>query len=58
MSGVSQWFWSLTTLACLVWYATITFFVAYRGAIDIRDMLRSLRQGDLGEEHDAPDSTH
>lgn len=56
MSGASHWFWSLMALACLVWYSTITFLVAYRGAIDIRGMLARLRQGHLDEEPDESDS--
>lgn len=58
MSGASHWFWSLTALACFVWYSTITFLVAYRGAIDIRGMLARLRQGHFDEEKDESDSAH
>jgi hypothetical protein len=50
MSAAAHWFWGLTTLACLVWYSTITFLVAYRGVIDIRGMLGRLRQGQLDDE--------
>ena len=42
-------FWGILTLAVLVWYSTITVYVAVRGAVDIQHMLRSLRDG-----HDAP----
>lgn len=35
-------FWRVLTYACLVWYATITVYVAVRGAADIRTMLNSL----------------
>lgn len=34
--------WFLLMLACLVWYSTITVYVAIRGALDIRSMLRRL----------------
>lgn len=34
--------WFVLMLACLVWYATITVYVAIRGALDIRSMLRKL----------------
>jgi hypothetical protein len=39
-------FWGLVTLAVLVWYSTITVYVAIRGAADIKVMLRNLKQGD------------
>jgi hypothetical protein len=38
----NHWAWGLLTLACLVWYSTITVYVAYKGAHDIKDMLRNL----------------
>jgi len=37
-----HWFWGATTLACLVWYSTITIYVAIKGIGDIRNMLRKL----------------
>ncbi len=36
-------FWGLLTLAVLVWYCTITIYVAIRGFLDIRTMLRRLK---------------
>lgn len=36
-------FWKLLAAACLLWYATITVYVAVRGARDIREMLRRLK---------------
>ncbi len=39
-------FWLLLTFACVVWYATITVYVAVRGYSDIRRMLRDLRKRD------------
>lgn len=39
-----QPFWGLLTLAVLVWYSTVTVYVAVRGVLDIRAMLRRLRQ--------------
>lgn len=54
MNSMSQWFWSLTALACIVWYSTITFLVAYRGALDIRGMLKRLRDGQEHEDWGAP----
>jgi hypothetical protein len=37
-----HWFWGTMTIACLVWYSTITVYVAIRGVGDIRNMLRKL----------------
>ena len=39
MNGL-QWIWLLLVLACVVWYSTITFYVAVRGFLDIKHMLR------------------
>jgi hypothetical protein len=41
MSG-GHWFWGLLTIACVVWYSTITVYVAVRGALDIKEMLAHL----------------
>jgi hypothetical protein len=35
-------FWWLLTMACVVWYSTITVYVAIRGAVDIKTMLKEL----------------
>ena len=35
-------FWYLLTAACVVWYSTITVYVAIRGALDIKTMLGRL----------------
>lgn len=45
-----NWFWGALTLACLVWYSTITIYVAIKGAGDIREMLRRL-SGTRDEKH-------
>ena len=44
--------WGLLTLAVLVWYSTITVYVGVRGIVDIRQMLRKLKEnhGKSGEE--------
>ncbi len=34
--------WLLLTAACILWYSTITVYVAVRGVLDIRSMLRRL----------------
>jgi hypothetical protein len=31
-------FWWLLTMACIVWYSTITIYVSIKGAADIRHM--------------------
>lgn len=38
----NHWFWGFLTITCLVWYSTITIYVAIKGAGDIREMLRRL----------------
>ena len=38
-----HWFWWLVTMACVVWYSTITLYVAVKGARDIKHMLRRLQ---------------
>jgi hypothetical protein len=37
-------FWKLLTAVCLLWYSTITIYVAVRGFKDIRAMLRKLAE--------------
>jgi hypothetical protein len=37
-----HWFWYLLTAACVIWYSTITIFVAFKGVTDIREMLKAL----------------
>jgi hypothetical protein len=37
-----HWFWLLLTIAAVVWYSSVTIYVAIRGAIDIKHMLRNL----------------
>ena len=42
-------FWWLLTMACVVWYSTITVYVAIKGAADIKEMLARL--ADDGDRH-------
>jgi hypothetical protein len=35
-------FWWLLSMACVVWYSTITVYVAVKGAADIKHMLKRL----------------
>jgi hypothetical protein len=37
-----HWFWWALTVVCVVWYSTITVYVAIKGAKDIKNMLARL----------------
>lgn len=37
-----HWFWWTLMMAVLVWYSTITIYIAIRGAKDVRGMLQRL----------------
>ena len=39
-----HWFWALMTAAVVIWYSTITIYVAIRGAFDIKHMLDNLQK--------------
>jgi hypothetical protein len=47
-----HWFWFLLTIAVMIWYSSVTIYVAIKGALDIRQMLRRLK-----EQHEKPDET-
>ncbi len=36
--------WWILTLSCVVWYSAITWYVALRGAKDIKEMLAELQK--------------
>ncbi len=38
----NHWFWWALSMACVIWYSTITIYVAIKGASDIRNMLARL----------------
>jgi hypothetical protein len=42
-------FWWLLTMAAVVWYSTVTVYVAFRGALDIRHMLQRLEEQHTGD---------
>ena len=42
MTFTEHWFWWLLTMACVVWYSTITVYVSIRGTADIKSLLRTL----------------
>jgi hypothetical protein len=48
----SHWFWGLLTLACVVWYSTITIYVAVKGATDIKRKLARLAADKPPVEHE------
>jgi len=37
-------FWLILTVAVLVWYGTVTVYVAVRGALDVKGMLAQLKK--------------
>lgn len=48
----AQTFWWIVTMACILWFSTITVYVAIRGGLDIKHMLRRLKplEGEQREE--------
>jgi hypothetical protein len=46
-------FWWLLVMACVVWYSTITVYVAIKGGYDIRRMLRRLSEEAAEPRQDA-----
>lgn len=42
-------FWLAMTAACLVWFSTVTVYVAVRGGMDIKRMLARLRDAKDGK---------
>jgi hypothetical protein len=41
----NHWFWNGVAILSIVWYSTITIYVAIRGSFDIRHMLERLKEG-------------
>jgi hypothetical protein len=41
-------FWWLLAWTCVLWYSTLTIYVAFKGVFDIKTMLRRLRAGPKG----------
>ena len=39
-----HFFWWLLTMACVVWYSTITVYVALKGFVDIKEMLKRIEK--------------
>lgn len=42
--------WLILMSAVVVWYSTVTIYVAIRGSIDVKHMLRSLAERDGRKE--------
>jgi hypothetical protein len=49
-----HWFWWLMSAACVVWYSTITVYVAIKGAGDIKHMLARLDATNKREAGEKP----
>jgi hypothetical protein len=47
---MAHWFWWILAMACVVWYSTITVYVAIKGAADIKHMLARLDAANAREE--------
>jgi hypothetical protein len=47
---LKHWFWWALTVACVIWYSTVTVYVAIKGASDIKNMLARLGKGREPEE--------
>jgi len=43
----NHWFWYSVAMLSIVWYSTITVYVAIRGVFDIRHMLDRLKETQL-----------
>lgn len=51
MNPAGHWFWWALTGAVLIWYSTVTVYVAIKGASDIKHMLGRLNaMKDEGED--------
>jgi hypothetical protein len=49
-----HWIWWLLTMVCVVWYSTITVYVAIRGFTDIKNMLARLSKDTAKDVRDEP----
>jgi hypothetical protein len=47
-------FWWLLMMAVMLWYSTVTVYVAIRGSVDVKHMLRALEEKRTGGTGDAP----
>jgi hypothetical protein len=51
-----HWFWWLMTAAVVVWYSTVTIYVAVRGTIDVKQMLAHLEKKEDASRSARPES--
>ena len=51
--NLGERFWYVITCAAVLWYSTITVYVAIRGASDIKSMLRRLAGEQSDDESEA-----
>lgn len=47
-------FWFFLMWLCVVWYSTITIYVAIQGSIDIKEMLRRLKEKQDSNSSNSP----
>lgn len=47
-----HWFWLFASVACILWYMTVTGFVAVKGFADIKTMFISLAHQKEVSEND------
>jgi hypothetical protein len=50
-----HWFWLLITIACIVWYTTVSVYVGFKGIADIKQMLARLSEKKAAGEDGAKD---
>ena len=50
-------FWLLLSLGCVGWYLAILGFVAVKGGIDIREMLKNLSAGSSNDQLEDQEKT-
>lgn len=41
---IAEVFWELLAWAAVLWYSTLTVYVAFKGVFDIKKMLRELQR--------------
>ncbi len=51
--NLAERFWWLMTIAVVAWYSTVTIYVAIKGAIDIKSMLKRLEDQHGNNNNDA-----
>lgn len=56
--NTSHWFWLALIIAVVVWYSSVTIWVAIRGALDIRLMVQRLDEENAAEAEDDKATDH